>query len=73
VVGPETVTLGAQSHEAIRLTDQLAADAEPATLHVQPGGKLLRMRTAGGLTMELSTHSAIRRRYSDADTLVRPR
>ena len=73
VVGPETVTLGAQSHEAIRLTDQLAADAEAATLHVQPGGKLLRMRTAGGLTMELSTHSAIRRRYTDADTLVRPR
>jgi hypothetical protein len=71
VLGPEKITLGAQTHEAVRVTDQMAADAEAATLYVQGDGKLLRMRTGVGLTMELSTPSAVLRRFPDAESIVK--
>jgi len=73
VMGREKMTLGAKSIEAVRASDQVAADAEPATLHVRDDGLLLRMQTAVGITMELATRSAVLRRYADADALVKGR
>ena len=73
IVGPEQVTVGAQTHQAVRAEDQVAADAGAATLHVDDKGALLRMRTDVGITMELSTRSAITRRFANAEALVRSR
>jgi len=67
IVGQAKVTLGSKSIQAVRATDQLAADAAPATLDLGPGGSLLRMRTDTGIVMEQSTRSAVLRRYPDAE------
>ncbi len=73
VMGPEKVTLGAKTIEAVRASDQVAADAEAATLHVRDDGILLRMQTAVGITMELATRSAVLRRHAGAEALVQGR
>ncbi len=67
VVGPTKVTLGSQSKPGVQATDQLAADAAPATLELASDGLLLRMQTDGGIVMTQSTRSAVLRRYPDAE------
>lgn len=67
VVGPTKVMLGSQSKPGVQATDQLAADAAPATLELASDGSLLRMRTDGGIVMVQSTRSAVLRRYPDAE------
>ena len=52
IVGPEKITLGGRQLSAIRLTDQMAADAPVASLWVDSKGLLLRMRMADGMTLE---------------------
>jgi len=67
IVGPTKVTLGSRSKPGIQATDQLAADAAPATLELASDGSLLRMRTDGGIVMAQSTRSAVLRRFPDAE------
>ena len=71
VLGDEKVTIGAKTVEAVRASDQVAADQEAATLHLRDDGMLLRLQTAVGITMELASRSAVLRRYGDAETLVK--
>jgi len=71
VIGPQQVTLGARTVQAVRASDQVAADAEAAALHLDAAGRVLRMRTDTGIVMEQSTRSAVLRRFPDAETLVR--
>ncbi|HUS90219.1 MAG TPA: hypothetical protein VM695_00170 [Phycisphaerae bacterium] len=73
VIGPEKITLGAKTMEAVRASDQVAADAEAAALHLAPDGTLLRMRTDMGIVMEQATPGAVLRRFPDAEALVRGR
>lgn len=70
VIAPETIILGTRAAEAVRADDQMAADAEPVMLWLSPDGCLLRMRTADGVTMDLSTREAVVRRYPDAESLI---
>ena len=70
VMGPEKVTIGAKAVDAVLACDQVAADAEAATLHVRDDGVLLRMETAVGIAMELTTRSAVLRRYAGAEALI---
>lgn len=67
IVGKAKVTLGSKSVQAIRATDQIAADAAPATLDLGSDGSLLRMQTDTGIVMEQSARSAVLRRYPDAE------
>jgi hypothetical protein len=67
VVGPTEAPPPSQSKPGIQATDQLAADAAPATLELASDGSLLRMRTDGGIVMVQSTRSAVLRRYPDAE------
>jgi hypothetical protein len=71
VSGPEQITLGARTVQAVRATDQVAADRPPAALWLQADGALLRMRTSGGIIMERSTREAVRRRFPEADSIAR--
>ena len=73
MLAPEKITLGARTIEAVRASDQVAADAEAATLHLQADGGLLRMRTGVGIVMEQATRSAVLRRHRDAEKLLHGR
>lgn len=64
IVGPEKITLGGRQLSAVRLTDQMAADAPVASLWVDSKGLLLRMRTADGVTLERAEKAAVIRRYA---------
>lgn len=59
VVGPDLISLGGRKVLATRLTDQMASDAPIASLWVNEKGRILRMRAAGGVTMELADKNAI--------------
>jgi len=71
VIGPTTIELGGRRIEAIRATDRPAMDAEAATLYLDARGRLLRMETAEGLVMERSTAGAVRRRFPNADVIIK--
>jgi hypothetical protein len=71
VLGPETLTIGSREVEAVHVTDQAAADAEPADLWVNAEGILLRMTTADGFVMEETTRAAIIRRFSADEGKIR--
>lgn len=73
VIGPEKTTLGGRTYRAVRATDQVAADSEPATLHVQTDGTVLRMVAAGGIVMELATREAVLRRFPNAESSMKQR
>ncbi len=71
VVGPEQIVLGGRKVDVVRATDQPTAASEPAVLHLDPKGDLLRMQTEDGLVMERSTASAIRRRFPNAADILK--
>jgi hypothetical protein len=71
VAGPEKITLAAQTVDAVKASDQAAADSEAATLDLTADGTLLRMRIGGGITMDQSTAAAVARRFPDAETMVK--
>ena len=73
VAGREKITHGARTVEAIRAADQVAADAEAATLYLRPDGAVLRMQTAAGIVMELAGRSAVLRRFADAESAIKAR
>jgi hypothetical protein len=68
VIGPATTApAGTQGPPAVEATDQLAADAAPATMSLTSDGTLLRMSTDAGIVMQRSTRSAVLRRFPDAE------
>jgi hypothetical protein len=71
VAGPGKITLGAQTVDAVKASDQAAADSEAAMLDLSADGTLLRMRIGGGITMEQSTAAAVTRRFGDAEAMVK--
>lgn len=71
VTGSETVTVGARRIEAVRVLDQAADDAEPATVWVDARGAILRMTTPDGLVMEASTRAAVIRRFPADEVRIR--
>jgi hypothetical protein len=71
VVGPETITLGGKKTEAIKASDQSAADAEAATVWLDAKGMLLRMTTPDGLLMEAAPKSLVLQRHAKAEELTR--
>lgn len=70
VFGTEKIATVRGEVQAVRVTDQAAADAEPATLWLTPDGKLLRMKTANGLIMNASARASVLRRYPTAAAVV---
>ncbi len=70
VEGPREATIGGEKVRAIRASDQPAADAEPAVLLLDADGHLLRMTTAEGLVMEVTTAAAVTRRFPEANSIV---
>ena len=70
VVGPDRVEIDGKDTEAIRVTDRVAEDTEPATLWLDAKGDLLLMESPDGLTMRRSSRSEVRRLFVDADQLV---
>lgn len=67
VIGPAKVTLASRTHEAVQVTDQLSADAAPASMAVAQDGSLLRMASDTAIVIEQSTRQAVLRRYPDAE------
>ncbi len=70
VIGTEKIATVRGEVQAVRATDQAAANAEPATLWLGPDGKLLRMKSADGLVMNASARGAVLRRYPKAEAVV---
>jgi len=66
VIGAAKVTVAGRSQEAVQVTDQVAADAAPASMAVRADGSLLRMTNDSGIVIERSTRQAVLRRYPDA-------
>ncbi|MBL7133079.1 MAG: hypothetical protein ISS78_03190 [Phycisphaerae bacterium] len=70
VIGTEKIATVRGEVQAVRATDQAAANTEPATLWLSPDGKLLRMKSADGLVMNASARGAVLRRYPKAKAVV---
>ncbi|MCE5279709.1 MAG: hypothetical protein ABFD92_03995 [Planctomycetaceae bacterium] len=70
VVGPEACMIDGKQVQAVRVSDQAAADAEPATLWVDAAGNILRMNSGNDLVMELSSAQAVLRHFPSAQTLA---
>ncbi len=66
VIGPGEIALAGRKMKAIQLMDQADDSSEPVTLWVDSQGRLLRMQTEDGLTMEQSTAAAVQRRFPNA-------
>lgn len=70
VEGEREVTIAGETVQAVRATDQPSLDAEQTELLLDREGNLLRMTTAEGLVMELSTAAAIARQFPQARQMV---
>jgi hypothetical protein len=70
ILGTEKIATVRGEVQAVRATDQAAANADPATLWLTPDGKLLRMKTIDGLIMNASARAAVLRRYPTAAAVV---
>ncbi|MDP7161937.1 MAG: hypothetical protein QF792_00400, partial [Phycisphaerae bacterium] len=71
VEGPEEIELSGRRVQAVRVTDQLSADAPPATMWIDKKGNLLIMEAAGGLVMEVATGQAVLRRFPNAEEIIK--
>jgi len=71
VVGPQKITVNQSQVEAIKVTDQGAADTEPAVLWVNAKGLVLRMSTSDGLLMEAVPKTVIIQRFPKADDVAK--
>ena len=70
VVGPEKATIAERTVNAIKVIDQLAADAEEATLYLTEQGDMLRMATPDGLVIESATRQQVIERFANAEQLI---
>jgi len=71
VVGPDRIEIGGRKADAVRVTDQLRADAEAADMWLDTDGNLLAMTTADGLTMETASRSSVLRRFGKAAETIK--
>jgi hypothetical protein len=71
VIGPQKITVNQSQVEAIKVTDQGAADTEPAVLWVNAKGLVLRMSTSDGLLMEAVPKTVIIQRFPKADDVAK--
>ncbi len=70
VLGTEKIATTRGDIQAVRATDQAAANVEPAALWLSTDGKLLRMKSAEGLEITASIRASILRRYPTAEAVV---
>ena len=70
VIGPEKIETSHGEVQAVRATDQAAADAEAATVRVSPKGLLLRMKSPDGLVINASTRAAVLKCYPGAEAVI---
>lgn len=70
VKGKREVSIGGKTVEAVVATDQPSIDAEATELLLDEDGNLLRMTTAEGLVMELSSAAKVTRQFSQARAMV---
>ena len=70
VLGKEKIATTRGQMQAVRATDQAAANVEPATLWLSTDGKLLRMKSAEGLVITASVRDSVLRRYPKAETII---
>ena len=70
VLAAEKITVNGRPTSAVRATDQLAADAEEATLWLNEKGDLLRMQTADGLLMETASRQEVLRYFPKASDVI---
>lgn len=71
VVGEEKVEIGGEQVTAVRATDRLAEDAEPAQLWLDGRGRVLLMRSADGLAMRAVKETEVLRRFPDARDMLK--
>jgi len=71
VIGPDEIEIGGRKVGAVRVTDQLRADAEATDMWLDADGNLLAMITADGLTMETAAKAAVLRRFSQAAKTIK--
>ncbi|MFP3938423.1 MAG: hypothetical protein ACLFVW_08790 [Phycisphaerae bacterium] len=67
----QDVTISGKSVEAVVAADQPSMDAEATELLLDEDGNLLRMTTAEGLVMELSSDAKVTRQFPQARSMVR--
>lgn len=70
VLGAEKIETAGGRLDTIRLTDRPAEDEEPIALWVDAKGRLLRMRTADGLVMDVASEAAVLRRFPKAKLVI---
>jgi len=70
VAGAEQIALGGKKINAIRCTDQPAADVPAVTLWVDPDGALLRTVNTVGLVMEAATRDDVLKHFARAPGII---
>lgn len=63
VIGPEKINLGGRSFDAVRLTDQLAADAPLTQVWVDAAGLPLKVVSEDGMMLQATTAEAVQARF----------
>ena len=71
VVGPDEIEAGGRKVRAIRVTDQLTSETQAADMWVDMDGKLLIMKAADGLIMEIASDKAVQRRFPRAKETIK--
>ncbi|MCP4377483.1 MAG: hypothetical protein GY794_15070 [bacterium] len=71
IIGPKTIEIAGRKVTAIRVTDQLTAEVQAADMWVDKDGKLLIMKTADGLVMELASQKSVARRFPEAGKTIK--
>jgi hypothetical protein len=71
IVAPEKIEIGGKTIEAIRATDQVAADAEELSVWLDDKGDVLRMELASWLTLEASTKADVVKAYPQAEAIIK--
>jgi len=71
VYGLEKATLAGKEVQAFRATDQVAADAEPATLWLDDKGRLLQMSTPDGLVVQPATKAQVTAAFPNAEAVIK--
>lgn len=70
VVGPDAVSLGGQSIEAIHLTDKPSASTEPSDLWVDAKGRVLMVRSPDGLRVEKASNEDVLKVFPSAQQIA---
>jgi len=71
IVGPDEIEAGGRKVRAIRVTDQLTSETQAADMWVDMDGKLLIMKAADELIMEIASDKAVERRFPRAKETIK--